>query len=99
MLCERPPAAFGGSPPHEGENLISPSVRGSASEASEGVAHTPSQLELGNTLSLQQLALHPLQFFTDIVNDVAGLQAVGQDVPRVRFDLKLPGDGIRFVKF
>jgi hypothetical protein len=32
MMCERPPAAFGGSPPHEGENqplmlpaLISPS--------------------------------------------------------------------------
>jgi hypothetical protein len=26
MVCERPPAAFGGSPPHEGENkVISPS--------------------------------------------------------------------------
>jgi hypothetical protein len=50
MVCERPPAAFGGSPPHaEGENtaltlpaLISPSRGGDASEASEGVAHTPS---------------------------------------------------------
>jgi len=33
MVCERPPAAFGGSPPHRG---------GDASEASEGVAHTAS---------------------------------------------------------
>jgi len=32
MVCERPPAAFGGSPPHGGD----------ASEASEGDAHTPS---------------------------------------------------------
>jgi hypothetical protein len=48
MVCERPPAAFGGSPPHaEGENtaltlpaLISPSRGGDASEASEGVTHT-----------------------------------------------------------
>jgi hypothetical protein len=31
--CERPPAAFGGSPPHGG---------GDASEASEGVADTSS---------------------------------------------------------
>jgi hypothetical protein len=22
MVCERPPAAFGGSPPHEGENKV-----------------------------------------------------------------------------
>jgi hypothetical protein len=42
-----PPSA--GSPPHEGENkalalqaLIYPSLGGDASEASEGVAHTPS---------------------------------------------------------
>ena len=35
MVCERPPAAFGGSPPHGG---------GDASEASEGVAHTPSRI-------------------------------------------------------
>jgi hypothetical protein len=33
MVCERPPAAYGGSPPHGG---------GDSSGASEGVAHTPS---------------------------------------------------------
>src|SRR5262245_57497513 len=45
MVCERPPAAFGGSPLTEGENgVISPSRGGDASEASEGVAHTSSGL-------------------------------------------------------
>jgi hypothetical protein len=49
MACERPPGALGGSLPHtEGENKLSrctrnlPLVRGDASEASEGVAHTSS---------------------------------------------------------
>src|SRR5215510_6133202 len=48
---------------------------------------------------LQQLALNPLQFLADIVNDVAGLQAVGQDVPRVSLDLELTRNWIRLVKF
>src|SRR5262245_41215977 len=43
--CERPPAAFGRSPPHEGENsVVSPSVRGTARAAltaSAGGSLTP----------------------------------------------------------
>jgi hypothetical protein len=50
MVCERPPAAFGGCPPRaEGENKgltlqtsVSPSRGGDASEASQGVANRPS---------------------------------------------------------
>jgi hypothetical protein len=37
MVCERPPAAFGGFPLTRGRICNLPLVRGSASEASEGV--------------------------------------------------------------
>src|SRR5262245_37010519 len=49
MTCERPPAAFGGSPPHEGEISVFdsagfnvPLVRGTAAERRQGVAHKQS---------------------------------------------------------
>src|SRR5881296_186807 len=41
VRCEPPPAAFGGSPPHEGENTntktIVPLVRGTAAEGGRGL--------------------------------------------------------------
>ena len=51
MMCERPPAAFGGSPPHGGgESLISPSVRGRLEQSERGGrSHTISNQSLGNT--------------------------------------------------
>jgi hypothetical protein len=36
MACERPPAAFGGSPPVSGGELLSPLERGTAAEGGRG---------------------------------------------------------------
>src|SRR5215475_9511121 len=49
-------------------------------------------------ISLQQLTLNPLQFLTDVVDNVAGLQAVRQDVPCIRFYFELARDRIRLVE-
>src|SRR5262249_4511155 len=49
-------------------------------------------------ISLQQLTLNPLQFLADIVDNVAGLQAVRQDVPCIRFYFELARDRIRLVE-
>jgi hypothetical protein len=47
VRCEPPPAAFGGSPPHEGENtladfadVIVPPCKGDRRRRRQGVAHT-----------------------------------------------------------
>src|SRR3954463_12398567 len=36
-----------------------------------------------------ELRAHPLELARDVVDDVARLELVGQDVPRVRLDLQL----------
>ena len=36
-----------------------------------------------------KLGFHPLQFFDDVVDDVSGLQMLGQHIPGVGFDLEL----------
>jgi hypothetical protein len=42
------------------------------------------------TISLSaELAAHPVEFAANIVDNVAGLEIVGQHVPRIGFDLEL----------
>src|SRR6476469_9380797 len=45
-----------------------------------------------------QLATHPVEFAAHIVDDVAGLEVVGQHVPGVGLDLELPRQRPRLVE-
>src|SRR5262245_64102836 len=38
---------------------------------------------------LGELPLDPLQLARDVVDDVTGLEVVGQHIPRIRFDLEV----------
>jgi len=48
--------------------------------------------------ALQQLSFDPLEFAADIVDNIAGFQAVREHVPCIGFDLELQRCRIRFVK-
>src|ERR1022692_915554 len=48
--------------------------------------------------ALDELAAHPLKFPANIVDDVAGLEAIGQHVPSIGLDLEMAREWFLLVK-
>src|SRR5436853_5957229 len=68
-----------------------------ATDSDEADVHETPKTALFASLTSHQLPTHPFDSATDVVDDVAGLQMIGQHVPRIRLNLKLARQRFLFV--